>query len=82
MRGLLAKLFKKFELRYKVDSRTLEPSREIEKSSSYWEFEADNREQGNKKMGMECKHHAHFYSQYVLQSNCSCALYHFIIWLQ
>ena len=63
MRGLLAKPFKKFELRYKVDSRTLEPAREIEKNLSYWEFEADNREQGNKKMGMECKHHAHFYSQ-------------------
>ena len=73
---------KLLHLRYKVDSWQLEPSGEIEKNSSYWEFEVNNWEQGNKKMGIECKHRAHFYGQYVLLSNCSWALYHLIIWLQ
>ena len=33
-----------------VDSQLLEPSREIEKSLSYREFQANNRKQGNKQL--------------------------------
>ena len=33
-----------------VDSRLLKPSREIEKSLSYREFEANNWKQGNKQL--------------------------------
>ena len=38
-----------------VDSRSVEPSRELEKSSSYREFEVNNRSKEiSKGMGREC----------------------------